>query len=272
MSPVVRPRGPLPARVYWTRRLVVLALPLVLVLTLARVLGGGSGDDEEGATATQASARTTRAPQAESLGPQVPPTREKAGRGKKGKAGKNGKKQAPPKPVLAEPSGPCADSDILVAPAVTEVPGGSDAAITLILRTVEAEACTWQVSPETLTVSITSGKDDIWSSRECPAAIPAQEVVVRRDVDTPVTFTWHTRRSDETCSRLTQWARPGWYHVQAAALGGEPTDVQFELVRPSRPVVTRTVTPEPEGRNKKRGKDKDRAHTPGEDGAGNSDG
>ena len=32
---------------------------------------------------------------------------------------------------------------------------------------------------ETLTVTITSGDDYIWSSRECPASIPPQDVVVR---------------------------------------------------------------------------------------------
>ena len=57
MPSTVRPRGPLPARVYWTRRLIVLGVPLLLVVVLARILGGSSdGKDEAAGTATQAGA------------------------------------------------------------------------------------------------------------------------------------------------------------------------------------------------------------------------
>ena len=34
------------------------------------------------------------------------------------------------------------------------------------------------------------------------------------------------------------WALPGWYHVAAAALAGEPSDLQFELDAPERGDVT----------------------------------
>ena len=42
MSSLTQPRGPLPARVYWTRRLILLAVAALLLVTLARVLTGGS--------------------------------------------------------------------------------------------------------------------------------------------------------------------------------------------------------------------------------------
>ena len=62
MPSTVRPRGPLPARVYWTRRIVVLAVPLLLVVVLARVLGGSSdGKDASTGTATQAGATVDEA-------------------------------------------------------------------------------------------------------------------------------------------------------------------------------------------------------------------
>lgn len=285
MPSTVRPRGPLPARVYWTRRLIVLAVPLLLVVVLARVLGGSS-DATDGAdgTAAQAGAAVTT-----SAAPTAGPT---AG-AKTGKAKKNKKKRKkdqqesapvetlPPEPVLAEPTGPCADSDLVATPALTSAPGGADVAITINLRTVVAEACTWQASPETLTVSITSGNDFIWSTRECPAAVVAQDVVVRQAVDAPVVVTWaEGKRSDETCSGRTDWALPGFYHVQAAALGGDATDVQFELLPAVAPVVTQTAEPEQDGTKdtkdtkdkKDKKKDGETTHTPGEDGAGNSEG
>ena len=270
MPTTVRPRGPLPARVYWTRRLVVLAVPLLLVVVLARVLGG-SADGKDGSTAQATQAGATTAETA--VAPTAGPTAEVApGTGKKGRKGKNRTEEVvPPEPVLAEPTGPCTESDIVATPAMTSAAGGSDVPITINLRTVVTEACTWQASPETMTVTITSGSDDIWSSRECPASIPPQDVVVRQAVDTPVVVTWSAKRSDEGCTRWTEWADLGWYHVQAAALGGDATDVQFELVAPQPGVITTTADPQPQG-GKKDKKDGDTVHTPGEDGAGNSAG
>lgn len=269
MPSTVRPRGPLPARVYWTRRLLVLGVPLLLVVVLARVLSGSSdATDQASGTATQAGAAVETTPA---------PTAGPTAAVKTGKKGKKKRQQeqepevvVPPEPVLAEPTGPCADSDIIATPTLTSVPGGADVPITLNLRSIVSEACTWQVSPQTLTLTITSGNDFIWSTRECPAAIAVQDVVVRQAVDTPVVVVWDEgRRSDETCSGRTDWALPGFYHVEAAALGGEATDVQFELL-PGVPAVV-TQTPEPE-QGKKNKKDGDQAHVPGEDGGGNSAG
>ncbi|PUA82725.1 hypothetical protein [Nocardioides currus] len=262
-SSPLQPRGPLPARVYWTRRLVLLGLALVLVFGLARVLGGSSdGADPAGDKAITAGQTTTTTPTDAATTDPVKPKRKK-------------KKQTPTEPPLAEPTGACVSSDIVVTPVVAEAQGGVDVPVTLNLRTAQTPACTWTVSPETLTVSITSGEDAIWSTRECPAAIPAQDVVVRQAVDAPIVLTWNAKRSDEDCSDYTEWARLGFYHVEAAALGGEPTDIQFELVRPASAVITKTITPKPTPTGKGKGgknKQPDTEHTPGEQGTGNSEG
>ena len=263
MPTTVRPRGPLPARVYWTRRLVVLGIPLLLVVVLAHVLGGSSdAKDDTGAKASQAGATVEQPVRAPTAGPTA-----QAGTGRKGK--RRNRETAPPEPVLAQPSGPCPEADIVATPAITSAAGGADIPITINLRTVTTEACTWQASPQTMTVTITSGDDYIWSSRECPASIPVQDVVIRQAVDTPVVVTWSAKRSDEECSQWTEWAMPGYYHVEAAALGGDGTDVQFELVGAQPEVVTQTVQPEQGGA---KDEDGDTSHTPGEDGQGNGAG
>ena len=242
----------------------MLGISLLLIIVLARVLGGSSdGKDTGTGTAAQAGATIEETSQAPTSGPTAG-----VKTGKKGK--KRNQETTPPEPVLAEPTGPCTDSDIVATPVITSAPGGSDIPITINLRAVVTEACTWQASPETMTVTITSGDDHIWSTRECPASIPVQDVVVRQAVETPVVVTWDdARRSDETCSTYAGWAKLGWYHVQAAALGGDETDVQFELVAPTAPVITKTAEPEQGG---KKNKDGETSHTPGEDGAGNSAG
>lgn len=265
MPATIQPRGPLPARVYWTRRTIVLLVPLLLVVGLARVLGGGSdasgGSVGSEATASQAGATTTESESetAESESTASEPVRN---RKKKRRTGPT----APPTPELAEPTGPCTPSDITVTPVVATATAGVDVQITLNLRTVTSPACTWQVSPETLTLKITSGADRIWTSQECPGAIAGQDVVVRQAVDTPVVVTWDARRSDEGCTNAREWVDRGYYHVLAAALGGQPVDVQFELVRPTSAVITKTVTPKPEPKRAKSG-----AHRAGDDGAGVSE-
>ena len=93
-----------------------------------------------------------------------------------------------------------------------------------------------------------------------------------RPVDAPVVVTWSAKRSDEDCTKWTTWAMPGFYHVQAAALGGDATDVQFQLTGGVPAVVTTTADPQTQGGKGKKNNGGDTAHTPGEDGAGNSAG
>jgi len=240
-------RGSLPARVYWTRRLMVLGTAVLLVVAIARVLGGGSdgsstaNDDE----AVQAAAGTTTGP-TEAAPP--PPGVTKTRKPKKSK--QPTASATPEAPVLASPSGMCADEDIAATPQIERAVAGSDVRVVIALRTIRSEACTWRVSPESLTLKITSGKDDIWSSRECPRAIQSQDVIVRRSVTSNIAILWSAKRSDDECSRMTTWALPGWYHVAVAALAGEPSDVQFELEKPEPKVVTETVPPKGNKNNK----------------------
>lgn len=240
-------RGPLPARVYWTRRVLVLGTVFLLVFGVARMVGG-AGQEEQ---AVQVSGTPTSAPSEAPTGtPAGTAAADQEDRAKK-KRKKNGK---PAEPVLAEPDGPCVDQDVAVTPTVERAVGGRSVRIALELRTIEDEACTWRVSPESLQLKITSGSDEIWSSRQCPHSVRTRDVVVRSAVTSKVAVRWSGRRSDEECSRYTDWALPGWYHVTAAALAGEPSDVQFELVAPERPVITQTVPAEPR-QGKKRNRD-----------------
>ncbi len=158
------------------------------------------------------------------------------------KGGKRGRVKIP----LAVPTGPCQADDISVLPRVKRAAAGGDVTIRLLLSTVVSPACNWQVSSSALALRLTSGNDRIWSSQDCPAAVPDTPVVVRQAKRTRVDVIWSGRRSDAECSRTTGWAEPGYYHAEAAALGGEPTDVQFRLYYPQRPVVTKTAKPKPE--------------------------
>jgi hypothetical protein len=232
-------RGPLPARVYWVRRTMVLGTALLLVVGIARLLGAGSDASSDGDTAAQVAAGQTPS---EVLTSSLPVTPSDSAR-QPGKHRPSGQ-QSSEAPPLATPDGTCAGEDIAVTPKVENAVAGRDVLIVLQLRTLDSEACTWPVSSDALTLSITSGHDDIWSSRDCPHAVPVRDVVVRKAVTTNVGIIWRSaRRSGEECYLRTDWAMPGWYHVTASALGGEPSDLQFQLTTPVAGTVTETATP-----------------------------
>lgn len=244
MSALTTPRGPLPSRVYWFRRGMLLAVVFLVVFGSARLLTSSGDGEPQGAVAPASSDATT--PAAEPSG-SASPTPSAAAR--------PAKKTPPPLPT---PTGVCANEDVVITPAVPAKRSTAQVPITLVLRTKTTEACTWQVSPRSVTVKIDSGTretpDEIWHSRHCPTAIPTRDVTVYQETDTEVVMTWSGRRSDDECSNLTDWARAGWYHVNAAAYAGEPTSVQFELRRPSAVTVTQTVQPKPKKGQKSKGK------------------
>jgi hypothetical protein len=238
MSSMTSPRGPHPARVYWVRRGLAVLLALALVFAIGKVLtsfGGNDGGGRASATsvAQKSTAPTTRA--------DAPGAGSSAGTDKPSKA--STKKTAEP---LSVPTGQCQDGDVVVTPTVTSVDGGGRVSLPLRFTTAGG-ACTWRVSAQTVVLKVTSGSDRIWSSQDCTASIPTTDVVVRPDGEKPavVDVGWSGRRSSEGCPPGSAWADPGYYHVSAASLGGEPTDVQFEVAAPPRPTVTKTTHPKP---------------------------
>ena len=242
MSVLVRPSGPLPSRVYWIRRIAVLAVALVLVTGVAAVLGalsdGASGPDRASqVAATTTDAETSKAASqpasdsADGTAPSTSPTRE----------------PAPDRPEAEQvrPDGPCVDSDVLASPIVYRAMAGQRTRILLELTTRESPACRWRASAGTVTVKLTDHTgEEFWSTRQCPSAVPRRDLVLRRTKGVRIAVVWSGRRSDPDCSVNTQWALPGWFRVQSAALAGEPRELLFELRRPVR-VVTSAPEPTP---------------------------
>src|SRR4051794_24071499 len=116
-------RGPLPARVYWVRRLLVLGTAVLLVVGIARLLGGGSDASSGGDEAAQVAAGTTASATTSATSPATTYATGSDGTlpsatPSTGRPGKRAPKSQ--EPVLAEPSGPCADEDVAVTPEVTK--------------------------------------------------------------------------------------------------------------------------------------------------------
>lgn len=249
-------RGRLPARVYWRRRVVILVLVASVAVTLVRLLGGPNPDPgAPGLTAAAQHSRTqpSDAQRPETTASQAPaPTAAQLAR-QQARAERLAARRArlearrAARAPLPEPEGRCADEDVVVTPVVDDAAAGREMQISLTLRTLTATACTWRLTPAHLTVTITSGEDDIWSSSECPRELvrrlAANSIVVRSETTATTSMTWDARRSEAGCPGNTRWAEPGYYRVDAAPLGGEPHDVQFRLLSPAEVVAPAAAAP-----------------------------
>ncbi|WP_323792266.1 hypothetical protein [Nocardioides sp.] len=255
MSPTAPTSKSTPASVYWRRRFFTVGVVLALVLIAVNVVRGGP-DPVAGVRASTASAPTLD--ESTAVGPSSDAA---ATTGKK--KGKRKRKNAaaalepsivlPAAPVLVEPDGECAEDDVLVTPEVKDAVAGQSVTIVLKLRTLTQAACTWAVSADTLAVKVSVGTDEVWASRHCPDQVPERTVVVRQAVTSTYQMRWNTRRSDEDCPGLTEYAAPGEYRVSAAPLGGDGDFVIFDLALPPTPTPTPAPEPEPEPEKKKKG-------------------
>jgi len=234
-------RGPLPPRVYWVRRVMVLGIAVLLVVGIARLLGGSSdasSPPDKAATVADTSDPTaspsTNAPVTTGAGTHH--------RGSDGGSAADGPSDDPVTRV-AMPSGPCPADEVAITPSVPKPIAGSDISIVLDISTLSTPACTWTLSNRTVAMKITSGNDLIWTTVDCRRAIPTQDLVLRLGDPVRVRLTWDARRSEPGCPVQTQWALPGTYHVHVAALAGHPQDVAFLLSAPRPADVTRTAHP-----------------------------
>jgi hypothetical protein len=231
-------RRRLPARVYWVRRIMVLGTALLLVVAIAKLLGGSGGGSGGDSAANVADTSSLTGAPSPSDGTTVGPSNDVSPSG-----GHHGRHGDEPVTRAAMPSGPCAASDVAITPSVPKPIAGSDISLVLDISSLNIPACTWTLSGTTMALKITSGADLIWTTAECAKAIPTQDLTLRQADPTKVRLTWNARRSAPGCPALTQWALPGTYHLHVAALAGQPQDLTFLLSAPSPANVTKTAHP-----------------------------
>ena len=205
----LRPVGPLPAQVYWRRRLLVLGL-LVLVLVGALAgLGAAFGGRPPAAPAPAPAAST---------GPASPVPRSTP------------VASARPGPGGSPP--PCTLSDATVR-AATDAGSyrvGDWPRFRLDLRGTGQAPCTADIRPGRLEISVVSGADRVWSSAECPLPRPLRPVLVRPGAAAVLQSNWPARRSTPGCRGPVQPARPGTYRLVVQVSGEEVLGSAFRLL------------------------------------------
>lgn len=184
MSTIMNPVGPQPASVYWRRRLVVgLGLLAVIVIILLIIFQPGRGE-EPAATAP-------------STEPSVSPSSE-------------------PDAAVAE----CDPLDILLEPVTDKntYAAGEQPQISIRVTNEGATACAVNLGSTEQELRITSGSDNIWSSRDCQtgAVDAVRTLEAGATVDLPAIPWDRTRSSTTTCDSTRSQVVAGGasYHLR----------------------------------------------------------
>lgn len=251
---MLKPSGPLPPRVYWLRRLGLLVVGVLLVVVALAWLSNGR-NDSSAATGPRTRPTTTHPATASSTPGHTSPTdpgrspgrthhsgshqprHPGHGRGTQGGAphsqhpGSRHTPSAAPTTPLATPTGECDPRQVGMSIDVPDSVEGHPNTATLVLTVpASVDACTLQITPESLVVHITSGSDVVWSSNDCPDALPARQVVVRHDPATVYSLSWNGRRSTGHCGGSPGAVAPaGGYWVEAALISGAGHKAYFDI-------------------------------------------
>lgn len=220
MSPLLRPVGPLPASVYWVRRALALALIGLATWLLISVLPfgkTGSGD----------AAPPAKNPQAAPDRPLTTATtwpRPSAATSAKPSAKPQPKPTAKPKPKpKPKPTGTptCPDSVVSIAAdaKTSKSAAGKPVLIEVELENTASVACRVTVSAKSLEVTVTSGKDRIWTTEHCTAAINPGPFTLQPGKVRTLGVVWMGERSKKGCPAGQEKSLPGFYAVDASFNG-----------------------------------------------------
>lgn len=243
----MRPKGPLPPGVYWTRRVLLVAVVVVvgaLVWWVAPGVGGsGNASANPGASNQPAGHRpettpsTTTSTTSTGTGRHDPTAKQHPGTGQRshptsdtpGTPTPPRGHQRPKHRVLPEPSGPCDPMKVTLAVVVKSAAIGKGTTVGLRMSTGDGTTCSLGITPSLLETRITSGAVVVWQSKSCPDALPAKNVVVRPKPGVVYSYAWDGQINPDSCSATDRVAQPGGYWAEAALIGGEPNKSYFEV-------------------------------------------
>lgn len=207
MSTVLHPVGPQRARVYWVRRLVVVALAVLLVTVgwaiVSRVVGGG--EDASAASAAEPSGRTSAAGSddqgaADEEAPAPDPDEGEDG----------DEEQAPATPV------DCAAGALQVTVTASGqlFDASTNPVLTATITNVGDLPCTVDAGDANREVLITSGADRIWSSKDCATPDTAsRQLLLGAGAADSVEIEWTRTRTAEGCPADLPAPRSGTYQA-----------------------------------------------------------
>jgi hypothetical protein len=257
---VLHPVGPLPASVYWRRRVFALAVALVLLLIVWLVAGGGTGGSGPGHAAgpTGGTPTGSGAPSgsadpgasgsmpSETLAATSPahdpgrsgggsatgtdPTTPTpgGGTGSGGGTGEGGSSGTGGTPAGTQAAAPVACPDgalrLTITAAKPDYPVGAQPQITLSVQNVSGAACTRDLGASQQEVLLYAGKTRLWSSNDCyPGGGQDIETIAPGERDR-YSVTWSGLSSHPRCAGTRTRVAAGHYSLvgRIGTLRGEP--------------------------------------------------
>jgi hypothetical protein len=234
MIGLVHPVGPETAGTYWTRRGFVIGATVVLAIALVLTIGGtSSGSAAQASPSTPASAYPV--PSATSPNPlqTAPPTPSVVDFSSTSAATaspqptaskKKKKKKGHPKPVA------CAARDL--RPTLTgriRLAPKQRTRFQLSLINGSGRTCTARVTRKNFELKISSGKGQLWSTRDCPSAINTISRKLGSEHAVAWSLTWNGKRSKANCKSARQVPKPGRYAATARLDGAEPVKLRMTI-------------------------------------------
>ncbi|HEU0205518.1 MAG TPA: hypothetical protein VFQ74_02355 [Pseudolysinimonas sp.] len=191
MSTIKNPVGPQPPAVYWRRRLLLLLLIVVVIVVVVLIVGRpGTSTPSSHPSATNTASHTPS-----------------------GAA------------TAASSATPCDPSVITLTPITDAASYAADVQpqLSMTITNSGATACTFDVGTDAQVYLITSGSDQIWSSKDCQTAPAANKQVLEPGKPLSTTpFPWdRTRSSTTTCSGARPAVTAGGASYHLAVQVGE---------------------------------------------------
>ncbi|MEN0128686.1 MAG: hypothetical protein AAGC49_04550 [Brevundimonas sp.] len=191
---------PVSRSVYWRRRAVVLGLPLVLVLLAVWLIGGRGSGDGPAAAATPTKTAT--------------PTKAAA----QTKAGASPSTTGTPKPTNSVPD--CSSLKLDVSADAKSYNAGANPKLTTTITNTGAKACLVDAGSANTLMVITSGDDQVWSSRDCVASSSeSKPLLLSAGKSVSGSVSWKRVRSAPGCPKNPGAAKPGTYAVTYTVAG-----------------------------------------------------
>jgi len=190
---LLHPVGPMPPRVYWTRRAALLAILVVLVIAIAVSCSGGSGSGSPSASRPTASPTPTTHPSVAAAA--------------------------------------CRRDQLAVTASTdaTKYPAGVLPQLQVSVRNTGSTACVLTESPRTRSWTIVSGTDQVWTTVGCQAASTAHDVTLSSGAVVRRSIIWNRHRSGKGCTVSSVEAAPGTYQLTVSINGITSTTAVFHL-------------------------------------------
>ena len=242
MSSVLHPIGPEPRERYWVRRVAVLVAAVVAIGIVIALVGNAmsAGSAVQAEPAPPTIVPPTLPPVTASPTPGTPgttpsasptPTSSSTASDKKSTTSKTpskdskSKKKPTKQPVYAA----CDGSDL--RPTLTgdrTVKLGKKTTFSLSVINGGKKTCKVAVTPSDATLTIVSGGDRIWSTKDCPAALPTAKRTLLPEHALGWKVTWSGKRSGEDCTTSKVAPKKGYYWAIASFDGAD--DVRFRVI------------------------------------------